>query len=134
VAVDGEGPGLIVIGAGAGPGAIITIGAGAPGAIFIMGAAGPGLIVIGAAAIMTGLAYEAEQASITLGLGLGASRPTPIKARFESSIVKGAGSIIRTYVETFGLGMMNVSMVQAIKSPRSTLNMDSIYLCHRIFP
>jgi hypothetical protein len=135
-------PGAIITGAGAAvepviilgavPGAIAIImgGGGAPGAIaIIMGGGGaPGAIII------TGLAMDAGVASITLGLGWGDARPAPIKARFESSIVTGAGSIIRTYVETFGLGTMNVSMVQAIKSPRSTLIMDFIYLCQRIFP
>jgi len=40
---------------------------------------------------ITGLDADAGVASITLGLGFGAARPTPIIAKLESSISSGHG-------------------------------------------
>lgn len=48
---------------------------------------GAGLRVI----TITGVAADAGVASMTLGLGFGAARPTPIIAKFESSISRGHG-------------------------------------------
>jgi hypothetical protein len=87
--------GLMDTGAGAETGdGLMDMGAGA-GLITIIGA-GAGSIDTGAGArlfvIITGLAEDAGEASITLG-GAGArvSRPTPIKAKFESSRDRGQG-------------------------------------------
>jgi len=97
---------------------------------------GAGLIVIGAGtglwAIITGL--DIDVASMTLGLGSGDARPTPMRAKFELSSSSGQGFICREYMETRGRTGTYVRIVHAIKSPRSTLGMDSIYLGRRIFP
>jgi len=76
-----------IIGAGVGPMDIIGAGAGP------MDIIGAGAIAIGAGLCdtITGAAADAGVASITLGLGLGAARPTPIIAKFESSISRGHG-------------------------------------------
>ena len=98
---------------GDGPGAIIIIG----------GGDGPGAIII-----MTGLADEAGEASMTLGLGFGEARPTPITAKLESSSSRGHASISLEYVETTttGAGIKYVRMSHATKKPRRTLTTDSI--------
>ena len=49
----------------------------------------------GAGLIITGSADEAGEASITLGLGLGEARPTPINAKFESSSSRGQGFSVK---------------------------------------
>jgi len=115
----GDGTGSIITmgAAGDGPGAIIIFaGAGAIGIIFFVGAAG---------AIITGLAEAAGDASMTLG-GAGArlSRPTPIRAKFESSRERGHGSSVK--VDTLGeaTGFTKERMDHAIKSPRPILVMD----------
>jgi hypothetical protein len=75
---------VIIMGAGLAD----TMGAGL--VVIIMGA---GAITTGAGLCdtITGAAADAGVASITLGLGLGAARPTPIIAKFESSISRGHG-------------------------------------------
>jgi hypothetical protein len=87
----GDGPGLMDAGPGLmaiGAGLAAIMGAGARAGPWLIGA-GPGLL----ASIMTGLAADAGEASITLG-GAGArvSRPTPMRAKFESSRARGQGS------------------------------------------
>ena len=82
----GEGPCAIAMGEGAG--AIMDTGDG-PGAIAI--GEGPGA----AGDIITGIADEAGDASITLDVGLGDASPTPIRARFELSISIGHGSRVK---------------------------------------
>jgi hypothetical protein len=80
---DGPGPGLIDMGDG-------------PGLIDMGDGPGPGLIETGdgPGAIITGFAIGAGVASITLVLGFGDARPTPIRARFESSSSSGQASSV----------------------------------------
>jgi hypothetical protein len=52
---------------------------------------GAGVGGAGADSIITGIAEEAGDASITLGMGLGDASPTPIRAKFELSISIGHG-------------------------------------------
>jgi hypothetical protein len=80
---DGPGDAAIGLGDGDGPGAIMTTGDG-------LGMGGG--MTIGLGAIITGIAEEAGDASMTLGgAGLGDASPTPIRAKFELSNSRGHG-------------------------------------------
>jgi len=88
--ITGAGPIAVGVGLGDVTGALLT-GAG-PMDTGLTGAGAIGALLMGAGPMdtITGLG-AAGVASITLGLGFGAARPTPIIAKLESSISSGHG-------------------------------------------
>ena len=110
------------MGAGVSSGGIIVVGAGAAGASMLIGIdTGDSTCVISseegeAASMINARGGAAGEASMTLGLGLGLARPTPINAKLLSSTSSGQG--LSVYSETVFLTEKKATIAHAKRAPR----------------